>query len=100
MARKFQSKNKDLVKLSVVPHEEVWDKSKLDKNGKPTLRRDIEIFGKVQKGTSTFVTSSNLRDRNHKFIEDTGNLPKKVKNEIVNLFKNDKRIVAWLVKKK
>ena len=96
MSRPFRDKNKDLVNLEVVTSDKVWTK----KNGKPALRNDIDIHGRVDKGTSAFVSSTNLKGENHKLIDDTSNLPKKVKNDIVKLLKNDNRKVAYLIKKK
>ncbi|MEG9429985.1 MAG: hypothetical protein VZQ61_03570 [Christensenellaceae bacterium] len=40
MSRPFRSKNKDLVSLEVVTSDKVWT---TDKNGKPFLRKDIDI---------------------------------------------------------
>lgn len=96
MSRPFRGKNKDLVNLEVVTADKVWTKTK---TGKPTLRKDIEIFGRVDKGTSAFVTSTNLTGKNHRIVEDTNALPKRVKNGVVSVLKNDNRSVAYLVKK-
>ena len=97
MSRKFQGKNKDLVKLSVVTADKVWTKNK---SNKAVLRKDLDIYGRVDKGTSAFVTSTNLSGGNHKIVEDTSRLPKKVKNEIVNILKNKNKKVVYLVKGK
>lgn len=97
MSRKFQGKNKDLVKLSVVTADKVWTR---DKKNKLVLRKDLDIYGRVDKGTSAFVTSTNLSGANHKIVEDTAKLPKKVKNEIVKILKNDNKKVCYLVKEK
>ena len=96
MSRKFREKNKDLVNLEVVTSDKVWTKQK---NGKPTLRKDISIYGRVDKGTSAFVTSTTLNGERHRIVEDTVKLPKKTKNEIVKLLKNENRKVAYLIKK-
>ena len=97
MSRNFQGKNKDLVNLRVATAEEVWTKAK---NGKSVLRRDIDIYGRVDKGTSALITSTNLSGGNHRVVEDTAKLPKRVKNDIVNLIKNKGRKVVYLVKGK
>ena len=97
MSRKFQSKNKDLVKLKVITAEQAWDKS-VKRKGKPTLSRKYDFFGRIDKGTSAFVTTTNLIGENHKFVEDTGKLPKKLKNEIVDNFNNKNKRVVYLVK--
>ncbi|WP_251548324.1 hypothetical protein [Pumilibacter intestinalis] len=95
MSRPFREKNKDLVKLEVVAADKVWTKNK---SGKSVLRKDIEIFGRVDKGTSAFVTTTNLSGGNHKVIEDTCRLPKRVKNDIVKLLKSNNRKVAYLIR--
>ncbi|MBQ7879700.1 MAG: hypothetical protein IJ317_03520 [Clostridia bacterium] len=95
MSRKFQDKNKDLVKLSVVTADKVWTR---DSKNKPVLRKDLDIYGRVDKGTSAFVTSTNLSGGNHKIVEDTARLPKRVKNEIVKILKTDNKKVCYLVK--
>jgi len=98
MSRKFRDKNKDLIKLEVKTSDEVWDKTH-KRNGKPTLSKKFEYFGRIDKGTSAMITSTNLIGENHKFVEDTVNLPKNLKNEIVDLMKNKNRRVVFLVKK-
>ena len=95
MSRKFRSKNKDLIKLQVVTADKVWTK---DKSGKPKLRRDIDIYGRVDKGTSAFVTSTNLSGKNHKIVEDTQKLTKAVKNDLVKVLKTENRRVAYLIR--
>ena len=62
------------------------------------LRKDIDIYGRVDKGTSAFVTSTNLHGKNHKVVEDTSKLSKKTKNDIVKLLKNDNRKVVYLIR--
>ncbi|MBQ7373041.1 MAG: hypothetical protein IJW64_00525 [Clostridia bacterium] len=97
MSRPFQSKNKDLVNLEVVTADKVWEK---DKKGKPKLKKDLGIFGRIDKGTSSFITSTNLTGGNHKFVEDTSNLSTKTKNEVVKLLKTEGKRVVYLVRKK
>jgi hypothetical protein len=96
MSRKFNQKNKDLVNLKVVSSKDVWVKNK---KGEYVFNKNYNIFGKVDKETSSFVTNTNSHGKNAKFIEDTCNLPKNLKNDIVkHLY--DKNKVAYLVKKK
>ena len=95
MSRPFRDKNKDLVNLKVVTSDVVWTKNN---RGKPILRKDLEIYGRIDKGTSTFVTSTNLSGKNYKHIEDTCKLPKKVKNDVIDLLSNKDRKVAYLIK--
>lgn len=95
MSRNFQSKNKDLVNLRVVSAKDVWQKNR---NGSYSYRKDMQVFGKVDKGTSAFVTNTNNRGTNNRFIEDTSKLPKRVKNDIVKqLYQSPKTRVAYLV---
>ena len=79
MSRKFRPKNKDLIKLKVVTADKVWT---TDKSGKRKLRRDIDIYGRVDKGTSAFITSTNLSGGNH----------------LVRVLKTDNRRVAYLIR--
>lgn len=98
MSRRFQGKNKDLVKLKVITADKAWDKS-TKRKGKPTLSKNYNFFGRIDKGTSAFITSTNSVGENHKFVEDTANLPKNLKNQIVDNFKNKNKKVVYLVKK-
>ena len=99
MSRRFQEKNKDLISLDVVSSDKVWDK-KNKRNGKPTLRKTYDYYGRIDKGSSAFITKTNFSGENFKFIEDTCKLPKNAKNKIVNLFANKNKRVVYLVKKK
>lgn len=99
MSRVFQNKRLDLVNLEAVTSDEVWDKDSI-KKGKPLIRKDIDLFGRVDKGTSAFVKSTNMKGNNFKFIEDTHKLPKKTKNKIIDLLDNKNKKVVYLVKKK
>lgn len=97
MSRKFNSKNKDLVNLEIKKAKDVWEK---DKNGNYVLSPKYDYYGKIDKGLSAFVTITNKKGENSKFVEDTSNLSKKTKQEIVKTLSNDKTKVAYLVKKK
>lgn len=59
MSRKFQKKNKDLVKLKVITSNEAWDKT-VKRKGKPTLSKKYKFFGRIDKGTSAMITSTNM----------------------------------------
>ena len=98
MSRRFQEKNKELITLDVVSSDKVWDKSKL-RNGKPTLKKDYSYYGRIDKGSSAFITKTNSTGDNFKFVEDTYKLPKNAKNKIVDLFDNKNKRVVYLVKK-
>lgn len=97
MSRQFQSKNKDLVNLDIVQANEVWKKKK-DKYILDTEKYDI--FGRVEKGSSAFIVQTNKIGERPKFVEDTCKLPKNAKNKIVDMFSNQNKRVAYLVKKK
>lgn len=98
MARKLQPKNKDIVNLEVVNANKVWEKTN---KGKYKLKSDYDYFGKIERGTTAFISMTNSHGENAKFIEDTNKLPKKIKNELVNKFYKDKKVnVVYLVKKK
>lgn len=99
MSRRFQEKNKELITLDVVSSDKVWDKSKL-RNGKPTLKKDYSYYGRIDKGSSAFITKTNSTGDNFKFVEDTYKLPKNAKNKIVDLFDNKNKRVVYLVKKR
>lgn len=99
MSRKFQHKNLDLVSLEPISADKVWNK-KVKRNGKPTLRKDFDYYGRIDKGTSAFITNTNSTGENFKFIEDTSKLPKNAKNKIVDMFCNKNKRVVYLVKKK
>lgn len=91
--RKNQSKNKDLCNIEVLTADKVWNKDH------KTLRKDLNIFGKVEKSYSAYVSNTNLKGKNNKFVEDFSALNKKTKNEIVNFFNNENRKVVYLIKK-
>ena len=99
MSRRFQEKNKELITLDVDSSDKVWDKSTL-RNGKPTLKKDYSYYGRIDKGSSAFITKTNSTGDNFKFVEDTYKLPKNAKNKIVDLFDNKNKRVVYLVKKK
>ncbi len=99
MARKNQQKNKDLCKMEVVTADMVWDKER-KRNGKPTLKSKYDFFGRIDKGSSCFITKTNSVGENHKFVEDTSNLPKNLKDKIVDNFNNKNKRVVYIVKKK
>lgn len=97
MSRKLQAKNKALITLETKTSKEVWNK---DKKGNFVLNNDFDYYGKVEKGTSAFITMTNRKGKNTKFIEDTHRLSKKTKNEIVATLNTGKNSVVYLVKKK
>ena len=97
MSRNLQRKNKDLVNLEVLTSDKVWIK---DKNGKYQINSDLNVYGKVEKGSDCFVTATNKKGTNHRFVENTVNLSKKTKNEIVDNFLNKNKRVVYLVETK
>lgn len=99
MSRRFQSKNKDLVNLEIKTASDVWDKS-VKRKGKPTLSKKYNYFGRIDKGTSSMITTTNSIGENHRFVEDTYKLPKNLKNKVVDFMKNKNKRTLYLVKKK
>ena len=97
MSRNLQKKNKDLVKLQVMTADKVWQKNK---NGKYQINKNLNVYGKVEKGSDCFVTATNQKGTNHRFVENTVNLTKKTKNEIVDNFLNKNKRVVYLVEPK
>jgi len=98
MSRTFKPKNKDLVNLDVVTADKVWI---VNSKGERILdKKKYDIFGRVEKGVDSFVTSTNLKGKNHKFIENTASLHDVTKNKIVDNFMNKNKRVIYLVKKK
>lgn len=91
--RKNQTKNKDLCNLQVVTADKVWNKDH------KSLRKDLNIYVKVEKSFTSYVSSTNLKGKNNKFVEDFSALNKKTKNEIVKKFNNENRKVVYLIKK-
>lgn len=98
MSSKFQDKNKNLVNLEIITADKAWDLSKKRK-GKPTLSKKYQFFGRIDSGTSAFVTTTNSVGENHRFVEDTANLPANLKNKVIDMLKNKKKRVVYLVKK-
>ena len=96
MSRKFQEKNKELIGLTVVDSTKIWKK----KNGKYVMKDNINLYGKVDKGFSSAITTCNKKGQNHKFVDDFSDLPKNCKNKITDMFLNNKKKVAYLVKEK
>ena len=98
MSRVFRDKSKDLIFLKAVSADEVWSKDRKNKNY--SLRKDIDIYGRIDKGSSSLITKTNLKGTNHKFVDDTASLPKKTKQKVVDMFKNQNKKVVYLVKEK
>ena len=92
MARKNQEKNKDLCNIKVITSDVAWEK------GYKSLRKDLNFFGRVEKGSSAFVSNPNLKGTNDRYVDDFSSLNKKTKSEIVKKFKNEKRKVVYLIK--
>lgn len=99
MSRKFQQKNKDLVNLEVVTADKVWNRD-VRVNGKPTLSKEYDYYGKIEKGTSAFIVQTNRFGERPKFVEDTCKLPKVAKNKVIDILNNKNKRVVYLVKKK
>lgn len=94
---RFQQKNKALVTLEVVDSSQVWLKNS---KGKYKINPNLDVYGRVEKGCSSCITTHNLRGENHRFVDDFSNLPKNCKNKVVDMFMNKNRKVAYLIKGK
>lgn len=101
MSSTYSKNKKELSGVKVVSAAEVWRKNY--KNGKFSLRKDIDILGKVELPLSNFVLKANNEDQKTGYIEDVSSLPKRTKDEIVNHFYNNKgkrtrNTVAYLIR--
>lgn len=99
MSSTYSKNKKELSGVKVVPASYVWKKSK----SKFTLRKDVDIVGKVELPLSNFILKANNDNRQTGYIEDVSALPLRTKNEIVNHFynksgKRTKNTVAYLVR--
>ena len=63
------------------------------------MRTDIDIYGRVDKGSSSIVSSTNLNGSNHRFVDDFSALPKNIKNDLTKVFRNENRRVGYLVQR-
>ena len=97
MSRKYQPKTKEYATVTVVSSDKIYDK---DGN----VKKGVDVIGKVDRDLPNIVTTVKRRNGKTKFVEDTCNLTKKTKGEIVDFFKNskttkgNKRQKAYLVK--
>ena len=85
MSRKYQPKTKEYAQVSVVSSDQIYDKAGNIKNG-------VDIVGKIDRDLPNIVTTVKRRNGKTKFVEDTCNLTKKIKGEIVDFFKNNKTV--------
>ena len=101
MSRKNQPKEKRLDNLEVVTSDQVWDKVGTKETGQIEfkLKPGIKLFGKVKKGTSAYVSTTNRKGENHKFVDDFSSLNIKTKKEICDLIENQNKRVVYLVEK-
>lgn len=97
MSRKYQPKTKEYAQVKVVSSDDVYNK-----DGK--LKKGISLVGKIDRDLPNVVITVNKKTHKTKFVEDTCNLTKKTKGEIVDFFKNEKtlkgkaRRKAYLIK--
>ncbi len=101
MSRQNQPKNKRLDNLEVATSDKVWDKVGVDKNNKPIykLKKDIILYGKVRKGTTSYISTNNRNGENHRYVDDFNSLNIKTKKEICDLIENKKKKVVYLIDK-
>ncbi len=97
MSRKYQPKTKEYASVTVVSSDQIYDK-----DGK--VKKGVDVVGKIDRDLPNIITTVKRRNGKTKFVEDTCNLTKKTKGEIVDFFKNCKttkgnqRQKAYLVK--
>lgn len=97
MSRKYQPKTKEYAQVSVVSSDQIYDK-----NG--NVKKGVDVVGKIDRDLPNIVTTVKRRNGKTKFVDDTCNLTKKTKGEIVDFFKNCKttkgnqRQKAYLIK--
>lgn len=97
LSRDIQPKRKELINLDVMSSDQVFYKNNA---GKYKLKDDLEVFGKVEIGSTAFIKNTNKLGNSSRYVDDVYNLPKKTKNEIVRKFELENRKVVYLVKRK
>lgn len=101
MSSTYSKNRKELAGLQLMNFEDVTVKNK---TGKPRLRRDLDIVGKIDRTIPNFILSPNELPRKTHFVDDTAALPKETKKKVVNHFMNErtktgrKRQVVYLVR--
>ena len=58
--------------------------------GRGQFNPDYEIIGKIDRDMPNMLIKANQEGKKTKFIDDTCNLTKKTKGELVDFFKNEK----------
>ena len=98
MSRKYQPKTKEYAQVKVISSSQAYVNNKLNPND--------EFIGKIDRDMPNMVIKVNREGQKTKFVEDTCNLTKKTKGEIVDFFKNNKtskgnsRKKAYIVREK
>ena len=80
MSRKYQPKTKEYATVTVVSSDQIYDK-----DGK--VKKGVDVVGKIDRDLPNIITTVKRRNGKTKFVEDTCNLTKKTKGEIVDFFK-------------
>ena len=82
MSRKYQPKTKEYAQVQVISSAEAYQNNKLNPN--------YNFIGKIDRDMPNMVIKVNKEGKKTSFVEDTCNLTKKTKGEIVDFFKNAK----------
>ncbi len=57
------------------------------------------MYGKVRKGTTSYISTNNRNGENHRYVDDFNSLNIKTKKEICDLIENKKKKVVYLIDK-
>lgn len=93
MSRYLKKDNKALAGLKVKFSNDIWD---VDKKGNYRLKKNINLFGRVDVKTPNMILKQDKNNKN-KFIDDFSALPRKTKENVANELMNNKRRVVYLV---
>lgn len=100
MSNVYSKNKKELAGVRVVPAKTVWSKNR---NGTYSLRKDIDIVGKVELPMPNFILKANNTGRQTSYVDDVSALPSRTKKDLVSHFydksgKRNKNSVAYLVR--
>ena len=99
MSSTYSKNDKTYAGAQLLASKDVW----IIRNGKPILRKDIDIIGKVDVSMPNFVVKANNPNRKTGYIDDISAFPDRVKNDLVNHFfdshgKRTSAKVAYIVR--
>ena len=93
MSRYLKKDNKALAGLKIKMADDVWQ---INKNGKARIKKNINLFGRVDVKTPNMILKQDKNNKN-KFTDDFSALPRKTKENVANELMNNKRRVVYLV---